>query len=93
MKLIDVIAGIESFSEEDTIYVAEPWGLDALAIVALEPDDGGLPDAARNGGMVYFLEIAIARDFLVDLERLQSGSFATAEAKTHRLIQYAVNDA
>lgn len=71
----------------------EPWSPEALVLVALEPDDGRLPDAARNKGMMYFLEVAIAKDFLADLERLQSSSFATVEAKTHRLIQYAVNDA
>lgn len=93
MKLIEVIADIGSFSEEDTIYVAEPWSTEALAVVSPEPQDGGLPDAARVGGMEYFLEVAIAKDFLADLKRLKSIEFSTDEAKTKRLIHYAINDA
>lgn len=93
MKLIDVVSGIEALPKEDTIYVTEPWSPDSLAVVALEPEGGDLPEAAQNGGMVYFLEVAIALEFLSYLEKLHSKRFSSIDAKTHRLIQYAVNDA
>ena len=36
------------------------------AIVALEPERGGVPPEAAEVGMKYFLEVSIARDFVED---------------------------
>jgi hypothetical protein len=48
MKLIELIRDLESLDEEDTIYAAEPWNDDSEAIVAREPDAGGLPPKRRE---------------------------------------------
>lgn len=93
MNLMDVIEQMESFSDDATIYAVKPWHPAALAIVAMEPEQGGLPDAVRNEGALYFIEVEIAREFLADIEQFQRGVGISLEQKANRLIQYALNDA
>jgi len=92
MKLRDVIDRLSEFSTEDTIYAVEPWAEQSEAIVAREPDTGGLPSQASKTGMKYFLEISIAQEFIEDW-------FASLDEQPapstvcQRLIDYASNDA
>jgi hypothetical protein len=89
MKLLDITESIGSLSGDDTIYAVEPWTCTSEALLAVEPADGGLPIAAAERGMKYFLEVFVARGFLEGLAE----TLPTAEAKCDRLIQYATNDA
>ena len=92
MRLRDVIGNLGGLPEESTIYVQEPWSYESNAIVECEPDEGGLPEKAKAAGLVYFIEVAIAREFLDGWV----GNLAnppTVDEKCARLIQYAVNDA
>jgi len=92
MKLIDVIRQISALDESSTIYAAEPWNPSSEAIVAPEPETGGLPVEAQSLGLKYFLEVFIARDFLEGwLEN--ENSEPTDIQKCKRLIEYAINDA
>lgn len=92
MTLSDLIDRLNSFEEEKTIYAKQPWHPDTIAIVADEPDEGGIPDEASKVGAEYFLEIFLASEFLegwtshLDKE-------PTVEEKCLRLIKYAENDA
>ncbi len=92
MRLGDVLDRLPEFDIEDTVYASEPWTEDSDAIVAREPDQGGVPPEASDVGMKYFLEISIAREFredwLASLEERPSLS-----ATRRRLIDYAINDA
>jgi hypothetical protein len=92
MILLDVISALDSFDEGDTIYCRKPWSRDAVALVAPEPEAGGLPSEASRLGLSYFLEVAIAKEAI-------SGWIANTEAAPSleqicdRVISYATNDA
>jgi hypothetical protein len=90
--LTDVVRDLESLPREATICAAKPWVETSQAIIVVEADERGMsPDAARLG-MVYFLEVFIAHQFLGDWTRnLDCGP--TLQEKCARLIQYAINDA
>ena len=59
MTLADVIALVEQFDDDETIY-AESTAPAARAAVAVEPIDGSTPNAAA--GLSYLLEVATARE-------------------------------
>ena len=90
MTLIEVIRDLEKQEVEATIYVAEPWAGESQAVVAFEPEEGGVPAEAEN--LSYFLEVFVARDFLEDWEPTLE-SPPTLQERCARLVQYAINDA
>ncbi len=92
MTLSDVFRDLEHFSGEHTIYAARPWSPASPAIVAQEPAEGGLPEAASASGLAYFLEVSIAQDFFRDWPDAYSTAAAHA-ACSARLIHYAEHDA
>jgi hypothetical protein len=92
MTLSAVLRAIESFDAEDTIYAAEPWGKESKAVVAHEPETGGVPHEAQAHGMKYFLEVFVARDFLADWKSTLDEEPKCDEVCA-RLIQYAIFDA
>ena len=92
MTLLDAIDILHDLDEDFTIYAAEPWMKNSTAIVAQEPEAGGLPTEAEKLGLKYFLEVIIARDFLDDWKG-SLNQVPTLQEKCARLIQYAVNDA
>ncbi len=92
MDLKTVVSALASFDEEHTIYVAEPWSNDAVAVVAAEPAAGGLPTEAQNVPPTYFLEVSIAKEFLDGWTASESPT-PSIDAACARLIQYAINDA
>jgi hypothetical protein len=75
-----------------TIYVCEPWLVDSEALVAPEPDEGGVPGEAAARHMTYYLEVQIAQDFLRDWSASQ-GRPPSLEEQCARLTQYARYDA
>ena len=90
--LREIIANLDAFDDQLTIYARTPWTPESEAMVEREPDEGGLPEGARNSGMSYFLEVFLARDFL--------SSWAAAlpqppslDQRCDRLAQYALYDA
>jgi hypothetical protein len=92
VRLSDVVLGLECFDQEDTIYASEPWTADSEAIVAREPVTGGLPPDAERHGLKYFLEVAIAHDF-VDAWNTELEEPPNLLERCGRLIEYAKNDA
>lgn len=90
MKLIEVIRELEKQESEATIYAEKPWSEDSEAVVAFEPDAGGLPKEAEN--LSYFLEVFVARDFLEDWMPVMESS-PTVQEQCKRLVEYAINDA
>ena len=92
ITLFEVVKNLDSFDEESTIYLEEPWTENSKAIVTLEPDTGGLPKKVKEEELRYFLEIFIAREFLE--EWIASLDITpTLHQKCERLIQYAAFDA
>lgn len=91
-RLGDVIDRLSELDSEDTIYASEPWTEQSEAIVAREPDAGGLPLEASDAGMKYFLEVSIAQDFVEDwLASLNERQMPSTVCQ--RVIDYAINDA
>jgi hypothetical protein len=92
MKLIDIIANLASFDEGLTIYVAKPWTCDSVALVAREPEAGGLPRDAQIAGLSYFIEVFLAKEFLSDWVNNEGGKVPLRD-QCERLIHYAIYDA
>jgi hypothetical protein len=92
MALMEVVENLATFDEAATIYAAAPWARDSKALIADEPESGGLPEQAKALGMRYFIEVTIARDFLEGWASSLDHA-PSVEESCDRLIQYAVNDA
>lgn len=91
-KLIDVVANLGSYDSELTIYASKPWTCDSVAIVAHEPDRGGVPPEAESSGAEYFIEVFVAKEFLEGWIASE-GRPTSAREQCERLIQYAIYDA
>lgn len=89
MKLRELLRGRRNWSDEDTIYVVEPWGGDADALLSIATPDTTSPIIENGQSYAYFLEGFIARDFLDDLAAPDDVDDAACE----RLIRYATDDA
>jgi hypothetical protein len=90
--LVDIAERLSEYDVNATIYASQPWTETSDAIVALEPETGGLPAVASQAGMKYFLEVGIASDFAEDWVAFQKEK-PSLSAICRRLIQYAINDA
>jgi hypothetical protein len=90
--LIDIIENLASFSHEDTIYACEPWTENSNAMVALEPDEGGVPPEAASAGMTYFLEIFIATEVIEGCVKALGEGRSTSWL-CQKVIYYATYDA
>jgi hypothetical protein len=90
--LKNIVTELGSLDDAATIYAAEPWTSESEAIVAHEPPAGGLPKEASESGLKYFIEVAMARDFL-DGWIASLDQSPSAQEKCDRLIRYAVTDA
>lgn len=91
-RLCDVIDRLFELDSETTIYASEPWTERSEAMVAREPDAGGLPREASDAGMKYFLEVRIAQDFVEDWLASSNG-WPMSSTVCQRVIDYAINDA
>lgn len=92
MKLREVINQLDNFNSDYTVYAKQPWTPDSEAVVAMEPDNGGIPDEAKKINAEYFLEIFLVQEFIEGwLSNLDEPPSETD--KCFRLIEYAENDA
>jgi hypothetical protein len=92
VTLIELVRNLDSLDGEDTIYAAEPWAETSEVLVARETPSGEFPPEAQRAGLAYFLEVAIAQEFLADWETSQAKR-PSPQQLCARLIQYAVADA
>lgn len=91
MTLSDIVLDLDDLDPEQTIYVREPWQIESEALVAYEPEDGGMPDSVRILNLSYFIEVGIAREFIQDWQA-SIVTQASLEQKIDRLIDYVHND-
>lgn len=87
MTLADIVGSLDTLDADGTILAAEPWTPASQAVVINDAPD--IVDDMTRGGMVYFIEVDIAREF-------RDGWIATGGNEVglcERLIQYATNDA
>ena len=90
MILLDIIAALDRFDDGDTIYCRKPWTRNSVALVAPEPESGGLPREADRLGLHYFLEVELAKDLITSWA---GNARPSVEAQCDRVIAYAENDA
>jgi len=92
MKLIELVRNLDTLDRRNTIYASRPWSDTSEAIVAYEPEAGGMPLEAERLNLKYFLEVFIARNFIEDYTA-NCDTQPTLQQKCARLIAYAVSDA
>jgi hypothetical protein len=92
MNLMNIVAGLDSFDQELTIYAAKPWTCDSSALVEREPDSGGIPPEGRAAGLHYFIEMFVAKEFLNDWMASERREIPLRE-RCERLIHCAIYDA
>jgi hypothetical protein len=90
MMLLDVAHQLLSFDRELTIYARQPWTILSDAKTAFEGSEE--ENKVKDEGLIYFLEIFIAQDFISDWKKTQKQMPNDQESCT-RLIEYAMNDA
>jgi hypothetical protein len=91
-KLIDVVANLDSYDADLTIYAVKPWTCDSEVIVAREPEQGGVPHEAESCNAEYFIEVFVAKEFLEGWVASEARPTSVRE-QCERLIHYAVYDA
>ena len=64
----------------------------SLALVDIEPELGGIPESASQYSLKYFLEVFIAKEFLVDWVSTFDG-VPTDQERVERVVHYAIYDA
>ena len=90
MTLRDVIARLDQFEDDETIY-AESAAPGARAEVAVEPDDGSAPSIAD--GLPYLLEVAVAREAVEVWRAWRPGREPSLGDMLEAVVYYAENDA
>lgn len=90
--LREIVATLDVLDDELTIYARKPWSPDCEAVVAREPDEGGLPQEAEEKSMAYFLEVFLAQEFLSSWVAAQPEP-PSIDQQCDRLAQYAQYDA
>jgi hypothetical protein len=89
MTLCEIINSLDRLDQDETICAVEPWSCKTVATIALEPENGQLPEVAAQRGMQYVLEVSVAKEFL----DAYGQAWVDPEVKCERLIEYARNDA
>jgi len=89
MTLRDVIARLDEFEDDETIFV-ESATLTARAVVAVEAADGSAPSA---GGLRYLLEVRLARESIEVWQAWRPGQTPSLKDKLEAVTYYAEHDA
>ena len=92
VRLVDAITLWKHWGRNQTLYLSEPWSAEAeLIIVTALPDDT-TPVVRDSATFTYFIEAAIAREFLEDyIASLPAAP--DAHRLADRLVRYAADDA
>ena len=96
MTISEVVARLDGFSDEETIYAVRAegrWQPDSLAFVTEEPDDGKLTQTFDGVQMQYLLEVALAREAVEAYQELHYVLEPTDEEKMKAILYYAEHDA
>lgn len=100
MELVEVIASINSFDDEDTIFAEKIDGKfdPALQTVVFEMNDDELQLStaevceSRCPGKFYFLEVFLVKEFIEDWATNHKGCIPTNSEACQSLMYYAEND-
>jgi hypothetical protein len=89
MTLSDVIARLNEFDDDQTIYVTKN-APDAEAEVNFPPDDGSMNSA---NGVHYLLEVFLAKEAIQVWSEWRAGRLPMLDEKIQAVVYYAENDA
>jgi hypothetical protein len=84
--LLELTKQLAKLDPSLTIYAADPWSPSTIAVAAMEPADGSVPEVALVEQCRYFLEVFIANEVLEGWRGSQLDA-------CRRLIQHATSDA
>jgi hypothetical protein len=90
VTLREVVARIDEFADDETIY-AESASPTARAAVAAEPADGSVPPTAA--GLTYLLEVDVAREAIAVWCAWRPDRAPTLDDQLAAVTYYAENDA
>ena len=88
MKLIEAVRQIDSLDVKETLFARQPWAPESEAALAVEGT--AEEERLRGQGMSYFLEVAVAKDFVIGLWDTRRKA-PRADLVCRRLIEYAAN--
>lgn len=93
MNLREIVEQLDTFQEEETIYIAQsdPVHANTEAAVGFE-DDYGSPPACASG-MRYLLEVRLAQDVVRVWSEWRDNVLPSAEDKVTAIVYYAEHDA
>ena len=92
MTLLEIVKYLDTLDDDSTIFASKPWAIESQAKAETDLDEKGLSPIAQAEGLVYFIEVFIAREFLEDWIAGQPTN-PSVEGQCRRLIDYALNDA
>ena len=91
MQLIDVIAHLDEYSDEQTIYSRPQPTPHSDAVVLAETEDGSTSPASA-GGLHYVLEVFIAKE-VIEVWQEWRGRAPTPDEACRAVLHYAEHDA
>ena len=89
MILKDIIANLENYDDEQTIFVME-YHADSEACVVKEEDDK--IESISYNGKKYLLEVELAKDAIRVWTQWRDGRQPTLDEKLEAVLYYANND-
>lgn len=89
--LQQLLDGLASLSDEETLYAAQPWSPSSDA-VSLEEDSPEADDAQARG-LKYLLEVDLAKDVVDVWSQWRDGRQPTSSEVVEAVIHYAEHDA
>jgi hypothetical protein len=89
MKLQDILDEVEQLSDDKTILARKPWTLESDAEVVSLDAEFRIPEAERQLGFDYFLEISVA----IEVLEVFGDRKPTLDERRALLMYYAENDA
>jgi hypothetical protein len=90
VKLTDVLADIDRFSDDLTICAADPWSPESAVVLVAEPDGDG--DIDVPNGHRSLLEIDLVRHVLEVWSRHRDGALPNLAQRCQAVIHYARED-
>lgn len=88
MRLIEAVRSIDSLDARETLYARMPWTPESEAALAVEGTDE--EERVRGLGLSYFLEVVVAKDFVIGLRDARRRAPGAAQL-CRSLIAYAAN--
>ena len=90
MTLLDTIRRLPELDAQEAIYASKPWLLSSAAVVTREPRDRSLPAEAHRNSCVFFLDVVVARAFLIGWRAVHKRE-PSADELCYSLIDFAID--